>query len=102
MGILSLLVLGLLAGLVAKLILPGDDPGGILITMVIGAAGAIIGGLLASELGFGGLSGFNLRTFIIAVVGALLLLILYRAVDRPRSRRRGYRGYRGRRRRRLI
>jgi uncharacterized membrane protein YeaQ/YmgE (transglycosylase-associated protein family) len=97
MGILALLVLGLLAGLVAKLILPGNDPGGIIVTMVIGVVGAFIGGLLASALGFGGLSGFDLRTFVIAVIGALLLLILYRSLEGPRrGRRRRYR------RRRLI
>jgi uncharacterized membrane protein YeaQ/YmgE (transglycosylase-associated protein family) len=96
MGILALLVLGLLAGLVAKLIMPGDDPGGLIVTMVIGVVGAVVGGLLASALGFGGLSGFDLRTFFIAVLGSLLLLVLWRAVDRPRSG--GRRRY-GRRRR---
>jgi uncharacterized membrane protein YeaQ/YmgE (transglycosylase-associated protein family) len=97
MGILALLVLGLLAGLVAKLILPGNDPGGIVVTMIIGVVGAFVGGLLASALGFGGLSGFDLRTFLIAVIGSLLLLILYRSLERG-PRRGGYR----RRRRRLI
>jgi uncharacterized membrane protein YeaQ/YmgE (transglycosylase-associated protein family) len=91
MGILALLVLGLLAGLVAKLIMPGDDPGGLIVTMVIGVVGAIVGGLLASAFGFGGLSGFDLRTFFIAVIGSLLLLALWRAVDRPRGGRRRYR-----------
>jgi uncharacterized membrane protein YeaQ/YmgE (transglycosylase-associated protein family) len=88
MGILALLVLGLLAGLVAKLILPGHDPGGLIVTMVIGVVGAFVGGLLASALGFGGLSGFDLRTFVIAVIGSILLLLIWRAVERPRGRRR--------------
>jgi len=92
MGILALLVLGLLAGLVAKLILPGNDPGGLIVTMVIGVVGAFVGGLLASALGFGGLSGFDFRTFVIAVIGSIILLLLCRAVDRPRygGRRRTY------------
>jgi uncharacterized membrane protein YeaQ/YmgE (transglycosylase-associated protein family) len=93
MGFLALLVLGLLAGLVAKLILPGNDPGGVVVTMIIGVVGAVAGGLLASALGFGGLSGFDLRTFLIAVIGSLLLLILYRSLNAPRRgrRRRGRR-----------
>jgi uncharacterized membrane protein YeaQ/YmgE (transglycosylase-associated protein family) len=91
MGILALLVLGLLAGLVAKLILPGNDPGGLIVTMAIGVVGAFVGGLLASALGFGGLSGFDLRTFVIAVIGSLLLLVLYRSLAGPRrGRRRRY------------
>ena len=85
MGILALLVLGLLAGFVAKLILPGNDPGGLIVTMVIGVVGAFVGGFLASALGFGGLSGFDFRTFVIAVIGSILLLVLWRAVDRPRG-----------------
>jgi uncharacterized membrane protein YeaQ/YmgE (transglycosylase-associated protein family) len=92
MGILTLLVIGLLAGLVAKLVLPGRDPGGLLVTMVIGVVGAFVGGLLSSALGFGGLSGFDLRTFVIAVIGSILLLLIWRAVERPRGgrRRRGW------------
>jgi uncharacterized membrane protein YeaQ/YmgE (transglycosylase-associated protein family) len=92
MGILALLVLGLLAGLVAKLILPGNDPGGLIVTMAIGVVGAFVGGLLASALGLGGLSGFDFRTFVIAVIGSIILLLLWRAVDRPRygGRRRTY------------
>ena len=92
MGILALLVLGLLAGLVAKLILPGHDPGGLILTMVIGVVGAFVGGLLASALGFGGLSGFDFRTFVIAVIGSILLLLIWRAMDRPRNGRR-HRGW---------
>lgn len=92
MGILALLVLGLLAGFVAKLILPGNDPGGLIVTMVIGVVGAFVGGFLASALGFGGLSGFDFRTFVIAVIGSILLLLIWRAVERPRGgrRRRGW------------
>jgi uncharacterized membrane protein YeaQ/YmgE (transglycosylase-associated protein family) len=60
--------------------------------MVIGVVGAFVGGLLSSALGFGGLSGFDLRTFVIAVIGSILLLLIWRAVERPRGgrRRRGW------------
>ena len=80
MGILSWIVLGLIAGIVAKFIMPGRDPGGIVITIVIGIAGALLGGFISSALGFGSVSGFNLGSLAIAVGGALLLLIGYRQV----------------------
>jgi uncharacterized membrane protein YeaQ/YmgE (transglycosylase-associated protein family) len=89
MTFIALLLMGLIAGAVAKLLLPGDDPGGILMTMVIGVVGALLGGFLAAALGFGGLSGFDFRTFVIAVIGSILLLLIYRAVaGRGRGRRR--------------
>jgi uncharacterized membrane protein YeaQ/YmgE (transglycosylase-associated protein family) len=89
MTLIALLLMGLIAGAVAKLLLPGDDPGGILITMVIGVVGAFLGGFLAAALGLGGLSGFDFRTFVIAVIGSILLLLVYRAVEgRGRGRRR--------------
>jgi len=91
MTIIALLVMGLIAGAVAKLLVPGDDPGGILMTMVIGVVGAFLGGFLADALGFGGLSGFDFRTFVIAVIGSIVLLLIYRAVSgrgRGRGRRR--------------
>jgi uncharacterized membrane protein YeaQ/YmgE (transglycosylase-associated protein family) len=85
MGIIAWVVLGLLAGMVAKAIMPGRDPGGLIVTAVIGIAGAVIGGLIAEWAGFEGLSSFfELRTWVIAVLGALLLLALYRAGTRGR------------------
>jgi len=79
MGIIAWILLGLLAGAIAKAILPGDDPGGIIVTLVIGVVGAIIGGLIAEWIGWEGLgSFFELRTWIVAVAGALLLLVLVR------------------------
>lgn len=81
MGIIAWIILGLLAGAIAKAILPGDDPGGLIITTLIGIAGAIIGGLIASALNVGHLGHFfDIGTWIIAIVGALLLLLVYRAV----------------------
>jgi len=80
MGIISWIVLGLIVGVVAKLIMPGRDPGGLVITILIGIAGALLGGFISSALGLGSVSGFNLWSLAIAVGGALLLLIGYRQV----------------------
>ncbi len=78
MGILSWIVMGLIAGALAKLFMPGDDPGGIFITILIGIAGGFIGGFAGSALGLGDVSGFNLVSIGLAVGGALVLLIAYR------------------------
>lgn len=81
MGIIGWIVLGLLAGAIAKAIMPGDDPGGIIVTMLIGIVGALVGGFIASALGIGELGEFfSIGTWIIAILGALLLLAIYRAV----------------------
>lgn len=80
MGILTWIVFGLLAGVVAKVIMPGKDPGGWIITILIGIAGAVVGGWIGTQLGFGSVSGFNLKSFGIAVGGALLLLFGYRMI----------------------
>jgi uncharacterized membrane protein YeaQ/YmgE (transglycosylase-associated protein family) len=80
MGILSWIVFGLIAGVLAKLIMPGDDPGGCIVTTLIGIAGAVVGGYIGTLLGFGGISGFDLRSFLVAVGGALLLLLIYRMI----------------------
>jgi uncharacterized membrane protein YeaQ/YmgE (transglycosylase-associated protein family) len=81
-GILSWIVFGLIAGLIAKWIMPGNDPGGFIVTILIGVAGAVIGGFLASALGYGGVDGFNLGSFFIAVVGSIVLLMGYRLMRR--------------------
>lgn len=81
MGIIGWIILGLIAGAIAKAIHPGDDPGGVLGTMVVGIVGAVLGGLIASAVGIGGISSFfSLGTWLVAIGGALLLLVLYRAV----------------------
>jgi uncharacterized membrane protein YeaQ/YmgE (transglycosylase-associated protein family) len=82
MGILAWIVLGLIAGVIAKLIMPGDDPGGFFITIVIGVAGALVGGAIASAAGWGGVDGVNLGSIIVAVLGAIVLLFLYRVMQR--------------------
>jgi uncharacterized membrane protein YeaQ/YmgE (transglycosylase-associated protein family) len=81
MGILSWIVLGLIAGAIAKFLMPGRDPGGCIITIIIGVVGALLGGFLATLLGFGGLSGFDLRSVIIAIIGSIVLLILWRMIS---------------------
>ncbi len=80
MGILSWIIFGLIAGALAKFIMPGPDPGGIFITIIIGIVGAVLGGFIASKMGFGDISGFDFRSFAIAIGGAVLLLIGYRAI----------------------
>jgi uncharacterized membrane protein YeaQ/YmgE (transglycosylase-associated protein family) len=80
MGILAWIIFGLLAGIVAKLIMPGKDPGGFIITIIIGIAGAMLGGFISTLFGLGDISGFDLRSFAIAVLGALLLLFIYHRI----------------------
>jgi uncharacterized membrane protein YeaQ/YmgE (transglycosylase-associated protein family) len=80
MGIISLIILGLVVGIIAKFIMPGKDPGGIFITILLGIAGALGGGFVSSKMGFGAVTGFNLQSLIIAVCGAIVLLIIYRVV----------------------
>ena len=83
--ILTWIVLGLVAGALAKLIMPGKDPGGILVTILIGIVGAFIGGFLGSIIAGRGLEGFSFWSVILAVVGALLLLWVYRLTTRGRA-----------------
>jgi uncharacterized membrane protein YeaQ/YmgE (transglycosylase-associated protein family) len=95
MGIIGFILLGLIAGAIAKAIMPGDDPGGIFITTLIGIAGAIVGGLIASALDIGDLDEFfDIGTWLIAIAGSLLLLLAYRLIvgrndTGPRTPQRG-------------
>jgi uncharacterized membrane protein YeaQ/YmgE (transglycosylase-associated protein family) len=89
MGIIGWILLGLLAGVIAKAILPGDDPGGIIVTIIIGIVGALLGGFLAQVL-FGNNTVdefFDISTWLTAIIGAILLLVIYRMVV-GRGRRR--------------
>ncbi len=88
MGIIAFIILGLLAGVIAKAILPGDDPGGIIVTTLIGIAGAILGGFLAAAI-FGAHpldDFFDISTWLTAIAGSILLLLIYRMVTGRRSR----------------
>jgi uncharacterized membrane protein YeaQ/YmgE (transglycosylase-associated protein family) len=78
MGLLSWLVLGLVVGVIAKFLMPGKDPGGFVITIILGIAGAFVGGFFGSRIGFGTVSGFDMRSLMIAVGGAIILLAVYR------------------------
>jgi len=82
MGILSWIVMGLIVGIVAKLLMPGKDPGGFFITILIGVAGGFLGGWIGSLLGIGKVTGFNIVSFLLALGGAIILLILYRIIKR--------------------
>ena len=82
MGIIAFIILGLLAGLIAKAVLPGDDPGGLIVTAIIGIVGAILGGFLAQVLFDADPLDefFDISSWLTAIVGALILLIIYRMV----------------------
>jgi uncharacterized membrane protein YeaQ/YmgE (transglycosylase-associated protein family) len=82
MGILAWIIFGLIAGALAKFIMPGDDPGGFIVTTIIGIVGAVIGGFIAVQLGWGDVSGFDVRSFVIAIAGALILLFGYRLLKK--------------------
>ncbi len=85
MGILSWILLGLIVGLLAKWIMPGRDPGGVIVTMLLGIAGALVGGAIASFIGLGNVTGINIGSIIIAVLGAILILALYRRFSASRG-----------------
>lgn len=82
MGILSWIVMGLIVGLLARLVMPGTDKAGIIITILLGIAGAFVGGFIGSLLGIGTFTGFNLVSILLAIGGAVLLLLLYRAIKK--------------------
>ncbi|MGI8758120.1 MAG: GlsB/YeaQ/YmgE family stress response membrane protein [Acidimicrobiales bacterium] len=90
MGIIGWIVLGLLAGFIAKAIMPGDDPGGVIVTIIIGIVGALLGGFLAAALFDVSVNDefFDLATWVAAIAGALILLAIYRVVAGGRVARR--------------
>jgi uncharacterized membrane protein YeaQ/YmgE (transglycosylase-associated protein family) len=84
MGILSWVLLGLVAGALAKFIMPGKDPGGCLITMVLGIVGAMVGGFLGTFVGLGKVESFDLGGIFIATVGAVVVLVIWRLIDKKK------------------
>ena len=84
MGILAWIVLGLIAGAIAKALMPGRDPGGFIVTILIGIVGAFLGGFLGSMIAGTGLNGFSIWSILLAVLGSMLLLWVYRLATRPR------------------
>ncbi len=85
MGILAFIVVGLVAGLLAKLVMPGDDPGGLIVTTLIGIAGAFVGGLVVQFLGGAGVTGINIWSILVATLGAVILLAIYRLLAGGRT-----------------
>ncbi|MCB1232510.1 MAG: GlsB/YeaQ/YmgE family stress response membrane protein [Verrucomicrobiae bacterium] len=85
MGILSWIFLGLIAGALAKFIMPGKDPGGFIITILLGIAGAVLAGFLGSLLGWGKVESFDLWGILLSTVGAILVLIIYRQVKKSKK-----------------
>ena len=84
MGILSWILMGLIVGVIAKVVMPGPDPGGIFITILLGIGGAFVDGYVGSFLGLGSVTGFNLGSLLLSVGGAVLILILYRTIRKKR------------------
>jgi uncharacterized membrane protein YeaQ/YmgE (transglycosylase-associated protein family) len=85
MGIIAWVVFGLIAGIIAKLLHPGKDPGGWIVTIILGIVGAVVGGWVGSALGWGGVDGFNFKSFLLAVGGAIVLLMIWAAVTRRKN-----------------
>ena len=83
MGILSWILFGLVVGFIAKLLTPGRDPGGFIVTILLGIAGALIGGFLGRSMGLYGPS--QSAGWLMSILGAVILLVLYRVVVKPRS-----------------
>jgi uncharacterized membrane protein YeaQ/YmgE (transglycosylase-associated protein family) len=85
MGILLWALFGLIAGAVARFLMPGKAPGGIIVSILLGIIGAVVGGFIGAQLGFGDISGFDLRSMLLAVGGGLLLLFIYGLLTRARA-----------------
>jgi uncharacterized membrane protein YeaQ/YmgE (transglycosylase-associated protein family) len=76
-------VVGLIAGILAKWVMPGPDPGGVIITILVGVAGALIGGFVVDRLlGEPGVTGIDLTSILVATLGAIILLAIYRLITR--------------------
>jgi uncharacterized membrane protein YeaQ/YmgE (transglycosylase-associated protein family) len=92
-GILAWIIVGLVGGIIAKLIVPGDDPGGggfvgIIVTILLGIAGALLGGFLAVAMGISnGVDDFDLGTILLSIVGAVIILVAYKALTGSRGLR---------------
>lgn len=83
MGILTWIIFGLIVGVVAKFLVPGEAPGGVLGDIVVGILGAVIGGFVYGFFGHTGVTGFNIGSMVCALIGAIILLAIIRAVSRP-------------------
>lgn len=86
MGILAWIILGLIAGAIAKLILPGKQPGGIIVTIIIGIVGGLLGGFIGSVIFGRGVNEFDLGSILLAIGGAIIVLLVYGAIVGRRGR----------------
>lgn len=82
MGIVALIVVGLIAGILAKIAMPGPDPGGLIATVVVGIVGAFVGKAIFALLGGSWMTGFNLSSILVATLGSIILLAIYRLITR--------------------
>jgi uncharacterized membrane protein YeaQ/YmgE (transglycosylase-associated protein family) len=82
MGFLSWALFGLIAGVVARMIVPSSQPGGCVMTAILGVVGAAIGGWIGTQLGWGTVQGFDIRSFGLAILGAIVLLLVLEAIRR--------------------
>lgn len=82
MGIISWIIFGLIAGIVAKWIMPGDgeDNSGCIVTIILGIVGAVVGGWISTFFGYGKVDGFNFGSLVVAVIGAVVILFIYRKI----------------------
>jgi uncharacterized membrane protein YeaQ/YmgE (transglycosylase-associated protein family) len=78
MGLISWVVMGLLAGALARFLTPGDDSMGCISTVIVGVVGAFVGGFIATLLGFGGFRAFDIYSLVVATLGAVVLLLVVR------------------------
>ena len=86
MGILLWVVFGLIAGAIARFLMPGKATGGIILTILLGIVGAVVGGYVGTLIGFGDVTGFDLRSMALAVGGGVLVLVVYGLVTGGRAR----------------
>ena len=82
MGFFAWIGFGFVAGAIAKFLMPGKDPGGFIVTILIGIGGALVGGYVGTKLGFGTVTGFDTGSFITAIAGSVALLLLYRLIKK--------------------
>lgn len=80
MGILSWIIFGLIAGVIAKWIMPGKDSAGFIVTILLGIVGAVVGGYISTFFGFGKVDGFNFGSLVVAVIGAVVVLFIARKI----------------------
>lgn len=81
MNVLGWIVFGLVAGTLARFFMPGDDAAGCIVTVILGIAGAVVGGFIGSQLGMGRVTGFNVESLVLSVIGAMVLLVMYRLIQ---------------------